>query len=224
MTPADQQPDPPSRVRLPRDERRAMLLRAALETFSEHGYHATAMDDIAERAGVSKPVLYQHFDSKLELYVALAERVRDDIVETVRAALASTSDNDARIAATMAAFFEFVDRPASGYPLVFASDMGREPAVATIIEEARRGCAEAIGQVIQEESDLGGDESQLLAVAITSQVQAVAQHWVESGSPLPRERAMELLMELVWRGIGHVPQSTPVDGATAGSGRVGDAG
>ena len=62
------------RLRLPRDARRVTLLEAALAAFSQNGYHATSMDDIAERAGVSKPVLYQHFDSKLDLYLALAAR------------------------------------------------------------------------------------------------------------------------------------------------------
>ena len=54
------------------------------------GYHAAAMDEIAERAGVSKPVLYQHFPGKLELYLALLDESRDALVDTVRTALGST--------------------------------------------------------------------------------------------------------------------------------------
>ncbi|MGH3575894.1 MAG: TetR/AcrR family transcriptional regulator, partial [Pseudonocardiaceae bacterium] len=61
----------PRGVRMSRDERRAQLLAAATDVFVTNGYHATVMDDIAERAGVSKPVLYQHFPGKLELYLAL---------------------------------------------------------------------------------------------------------------------------------------------------------
>jgi AcrR family transcriptional regulator len=213
---------PPPRVRLPRDERRALLLQAALAAFAEQGYHATAMDDIADRAGVSKPVLYQHFDSKLDLYVALAERVRDDVVETVRAALGSTSENELRIAASLAAFFEFVDRPGSGYPLVLASDMGAEPAVAAILEDVQRGCAEAIGRVIQDETDLGWEQAALLGVAISSQVQAVARHWYETRPPISRQEAIELLLTLVWRGIGHVPQAGgPGDAVSEEQGRAG---
>lgn len=198
---------PAARARLPRDERRALLLEAALAAFSEQGYHTTSMDEIAERAGVSKPVLYQHFDSKLDLYVALAERVRDDIVDTVRTALTSADENDERIAATLAAFFEFVDRPGSGYPLILASDMGGEPSVARILDEVQRDCAAAIGQLIQDQTDLHQEQANLLGMAITAQVQGVARHWYESGSPLPRDEAIELLLGLVWRGVGHVPQS-----------------
>ncbi len=64
MTTTDEQK--PRGGRMPRSARRAQLLDSALEVFVASGYHAAAMDDIAERAGVSKPVLYQHFPGKLE--------------------------------------------------------------------------------------------------------------------------------------------------------------
>ena len=64
--------------RLPRSARRKQLMAAAQEVFVAQGYHAAAMDDIADRAGVSKPVLYQHFPGKLELYLALLDKHADD--------------------------------------------------------------------------------------------------------------------------------------------------
>ena len=207
------QPDPSTggaRTRLPRDERRALLLQAALSAFSEQGYHATAMDDIAERAGVSKPVLYQHFDSKLDLYLALANKVRDDVVGTVEGAMSSTEDNKERISAAVSAYFELIDRPGSGYQLVLASDMGGEPAVAEVIEDVRRRCAEAVGRVLQEETDLEWPECVLLGATIVGQVQAGARHWLESGSDLPREDAVRLVRTVLWRGIGFVPQTGAV--------------
>src|ERR1700710_2805864 len=73
--------------RLPRDERRGQLLIAASEVFVDRGYHAAGMDEIADRAGVSKPVLYQHFSSKLELYLAVLQRHVDNLVSGVRQAL-----------------------------------------------------------------------------------------------------------------------------------------
>ena len=71
----------PRGARMPRRERRAQLLESALEVFVAQGYHAAAMDDIAERAGVSKPVLYQHFPGKLELYLALLDVSCDDVID-----------------------------------------------------------------------------------------------------------------------------------------------
>ncbi|MGH9269747.1 MAG: TetR/AcrR family transcriptional regulator, partial [Ilumatobacteraceae bacterium] len=92
-------------TRLPRSARRAQLLDAALEVFVAQGYHAAAMDEIAERAGVSKPVLYQHFPSKLELYIALLDNSCDELMRGVRAALAAAPDNKERVVATMEAFY-----------------------------------------------------------------------------------------------------------------------
>src|SRR6185503_3455787 len=95
-------------TRLPRSARRKQLLAAAQQVFVAHGYHAAAMDDIADRAGVSKPVLYQHFPGKLELYLALLDSSCDAIIASVRDALKSTEDNKLRVAATMHAFYDYV--------------------------------------------------------------------------------------------------------------------
>src|SRR5579859_968905 len=84
-------------TRLPRPERRRQLLEAALEVFVARGYHAAAMDEIAERAGVSKPVLYQHFPGKQELYLALLDESVERLIESVDAALRSTTDNRQRV-------------------------------------------------------------------------------------------------------------------------------
>src|SRR3954454_11412183 len=67
--------------RMPRTARRAQLLESALEIFVAQVSHAAAMDDIAERAGVSKPVLYQHFPGKLDLYLALLDQSCDTIID-----------------------------------------------------------------------------------------------------------------------------------------------
>src|SRR6476469_3777018 len=79
--------------RLPRDERRGQLLGAASEIFVDRGYHAAGMDEIAERAGVSKPVLYQHFSSKLELYLAVLAQHVENLVSVVALALRTKTNN-----------------------------------------------------------------------------------------------------------------------------------
>ena len=96
-------------TRLPKPARRRQLLGAAREVFVAQGYHAAAMDEIAERAGVSKPVLYQHFPGKLDLYLALLDESVDALAATVRNALASSTDNKQRVTATFTAFFDFVE-------------------------------------------------------------------------------------------------------------------
>src|SRR2546429_2934924 len=115
--------------RMPRSARRKQLLAAAQEVFVANGYHAAAMDDIAERAGVSKPVLYQHFPGKLDLYLALLDESVDTLVETVRDALRSNPDPKQRVAATFGAYFEYVGGKGQAYRLVFQSDLSNEPPV-----------------------------------------------------------------------------------------------
>src|SRR6478672_12037390 len=95
----------PRGQRMPRSERRAQLLDAAQAVFVQSGYHAAAMDEIADRAGVSKPVLYQHFPGKLDLYLALLDKHCETLETLVRRALASTSDNKLRVAASIQAYF-----------------------------------------------------------------------------------------------------------------------
>ena len=134
--------------RMPRNARRAQLLESALEVFVAQGYHAAAMDDIAERAGVSKPVLYQHFPGKLELYLALLDQSCDTIIEASKDALASTDDNKQRVAATMHVFYDYVASAQGAFRLVFESDLTNEPAVRERVDRVTRECAEAIAEVI----------------------------------------------------------------------------
>src|SRR3954451_17035915 len=120
--------------RLPKSARRAQLLEAAQATFVEYGYHSAAMDEIADRAGVSKPVLYQHFPGKLDLYLALLDHHRRLLEQAVRDALASTQDNKQRVCAGGPAYC--VSSAGRGEPFrqIFESDLTNEPAVAERIE------------------------------------------------------------------------------------------
>ena len=140
--------------RLPRLARRAQLLEAAQEVFVANGYHAAAMDDIADRAGVSKPVLYQHFPGKLELYLALLDTSCDAIVASVRDALKSTDDNKQRVAATMHAFYDYVANAQGAFRLVFESDLTNEPAVRERVDRVTHACAEAVSEVISADAGL----------------------------------------------------------------------
>jgi AcrR family transcriptional regulator len=116
--------------RLPRGERRDQLLTTASEVFVDRGYHATGMDEIADRAGVSKPVLYQHFSSKLDLYLAVLGQHGDILVAGVRQALRTTTDNRQRLRAAVQAFFDFIEHDSQGYRLIFENDYVSEQQVA----------------------------------------------------------------------------------------------
>src|SRR5579871_4370328 len=150
-------------VRLPRSARRRQLLAAAQEVFVAQGYHAAAMDEIAERAGVSKPVLYQHFPGKLDLYLALLDQHVDLLGEQVLTALTTTEDNKQRVEACIQAYFDFVDDPGGAFRLVFESDLRNEPAVRQRVERALQVSIDAITDTIARDTGLQPDESALLS-------------------------------------------------------------
>ena len=192
-------------ARLPRSARRRQLLGAAQEVFVAQGYHAAAMDDIADRAGVSKPVLYQHFPGKLDLYLALLEEHAEAMVAAVRDALDSTSDNKQRVAATIEAYFRFVDEDGGAFRLVFESDLTNQSEVRERVEGTTLACAELISEVIREDAGLPKEQSRLLAVGLVGMAQVSARYWLADGGSIPRDAASRLLASLSWRGIGGFP-------------------
>jgi AcrR family transcriptional regulator len=194
-------------ARLPRSARRSQLLGAAQEVFVAQGYHAAAMDEIADRAGVSKPVLYQHFPGKLELYLALLDQHSEELTRAVSTALASTTDNKLRVAATIAAYFEFVDREGEPFRLVFESDLTNDAAVRERVDEVARVCAHAIAEVIREDTGLPAEEAELLGVALAGMAQVTARYWIGSGRRIPRADADRLVAQLSWRGIRGFPKA-----------------
>jgi len=194
-------------ARLPRDERRAQLLVAALEVFTAAGYHSAAMDEIADRANVSKPVLYQHFPSKLDLYLAVLDLHIDSLVFAIQKAIASNRENSSRVAATVEAYFGFIDAEGEAFRLLFESDMNLEPQVRERLNRMTYDCAAAVSAVISIDTGLGKEESMMLAVGIIGTVQTTARHWLDRDGKIDRQRATELVMNLIWRGISGFPKS-----------------
>ncbi|MEO6082203.1 MAG: TetR/AcrR family transcriptional regulator [Umezawaea sp.] len=189
-------------VRLPRTARRAQLLAAAQDVFVTNGYHAAAMDEIAERAGVSKPVLYQHFPGKLELYMALLESHVDELVARVRGAIESSTDNKQRVHAAVAAFYDFVDGEGQAFRMVFESDLRGEPAVAKAVERATQDSVDAITDTITADAGLDEDRARLLATGLVGLSQVTARSWLAADRKVPKDEAVSLISNLAWRGIG----------------------
>ncbi|WP_372500495.1 TetR/AcrR family transcriptional regulator [Mumia quercus] len=193
--------------RLPRSARRAQLLEAAREIFVDNGYHAAAMDDIAERAGVSKPVLYQHFPGKLELYLALLDSACDTVVDAVRDALASTDDNKARVQATIDVFYSYVASDQAAFRLVFESDITNEPEVRRRVDRVNTETASAVAAVIHDDTGLPEVAAELLAVSLVGMAHVGARYWLDQGSALSKDDAVAMVSALSWRGIGGFPRT-----------------
>jgi AcrR family transcriptional regulator len=189
-------------ARLPRTARRAQLLAAAQDIFAANGYHAAAMDEIAERAGVSKPVLYQHFPGKLELYMALLEAHVDELTRRVTGAMESTTDNKVRVRNAVAAYFDFVDEESQAFRLVFESDLRGEPVVHDAVERATEASVRAITDTITADAGLDENRARLLAVGLVGVSQVAARAWLADQRPVPKEEAVALISTLAWKGIG----------------------
>src|SRR5438034_9227657 len=116
---------PRPKRRMQADERRAQLLDVARRVFGSSGYSAS-MDSVAREAGVTKPILYDHFPSKRHLYLALLDADLGALHGRVSAALASPIGNRKRIRASFQAYFDFVDEHAGGFRLLMQESVGSE--------------------------------------------------------------------------------------------------
>jgi AcrR family transcriptional regulator len=184
--------------RLPRGARRLQLLRAAQDVFVAQGFHAAAMDDIADRAGVSKPVLYQHFPGKRELYLALLEEHVSELADRVAEAMGGTDDNRARVDAAVGAYFDFIDAEGEAFRLVFES-----------VDRGTGVCVEAIAEVIAADTGVDPERALLLASGLTGLSETSARWWLPRKGTVSRDEAVGLVSALAWRGISGFPR---VDG------------
>src|SRR2546425_1463591 len=108
-----------ARRRLTKDERRARILDGAARVFAERGYEAASLDEIAEAAGISKPVIYDHFDSKRELHISLLESHQQELLAFMTERVVSGRTSEEQLARGLDAFFEFVEGHPYAWRLVF---------------------------------------------------------------------------------------------------------
>ena len=193
------------RMRAP--ERRAQLLDVARRVFGASGFHAVSMETVAKEAGVTKPILYDHFPSKRDLYIALIDADLAALHDEVRKALAAPTGNRERIRASFKAYFDFVDEHAEGFRLLMQEAVGAEEEFRRRVAQVRDQILAEVGHLIVQESRgrLDRGHSEIVALALIGMVETVAQR--EPGGPRERRReAVDLLVRLAWRGITELDQ------------------
>jgi AcrR family transcriptional regulator len=190
------------------------LLAVAEGMFAEHGYHGASMEQLAEAAGVSKPVLYQHFASKQELYLAVVRAAVEEMEAVVRGALEGTKDNRARIHGAIAAYFDFVQT--SRFQLLFSSGELADAAVRAEVDGAEHRIADEIGTLIATDAGLSQTAANFLASTVRGLAMEGARWWVEH-QEVDRDEAVRLLARLVWRGLGSFTPVPSGDGAGDGA-------
>lgn len=208
------------RQRLRAEQRRAQLLDVAGRLFAEHGFHGLSMEQLAEAAGVSKPVLYQHFPSKRELYLALLHGAVAELEAQIRKALEGTEDNRARVEGAIGAYFDFVEDPRFG--LLLGGAALRDAEVVAVVEEAAERVSEVIGGLIASDAELDADAAQLLATALRGLGTEAARWWQEHPG-LDKQEAVRLLTRLAWRGLGSFGPHTEPGGPPAPAERAAEA-
>ena len=185
-------------------DRRSNIMMAGLEIFSEKGFHATAMDDIAERAGISKPILYQHFASKQDLYLGVMDERVDVLVAQVSNAIESTTGNRARLEAAIACYFRLVDEADHGYRLIFESDFTTNHDVRARVEDVVAQVSRVVGTEVMRQTGMSMGEANILAGGLCGMAQAAAWRWLRLGRPIPIEQAVAQTLNLAWNGLGAV--------------------
>ena len=198
----------PRTTRLPKEQRRRQLLQVALTVFSERGYHGASMEEIADAAGVSKPVLYQHFPGKHELYLALVEdsleRLGADLLQALQNAQAreGITVNRARVEEMLRVYFDFVDHDPQSYRLIFESDLMADPQIGERFEGFHMRVAQAVGSVLGPNTGMSQDAAVMLSRSLTDMVQTGAGYWSRHRDLISREEAQLLVFRLAWGGIG----------------------
>lgn len=182
-------------------ERRQMLMGAALEIFTEKGFHNASMDDVALRAGVSKPIVYQSFASKHELYMGILDHSVEQVIAGINEAIARESDNRKRFEAAIKFYFDQVDEADHGYRLIFESDFTSNPDVRARVDELISQLARILGQVIARETGLTTGEANILAAGLSGMAQAAAWRWINLGRPVSKEKAIIGITYLGWTGL-----------------------
>jgi AcrR family transcriptional regulator len=168
----------------------------ALERFAAGGFHATSMEDIAEAAGVTKPVLYQHFRSKRQLYLELLDDVGGSLMDAIAKATAGADGPRRQVEAGFTAYVRFMsDRP-QAFPLLFGSGARRDPEFADAVRRVEASIAEAVAVLI--EADIDDDHRRTLATAIVGMAEGVLRHAPTGVDP---DVLAARIAELAWAGL-----------------------
>lgn len=185
--------------RLPAARRRQQLLGVASQVFAEGGYHGTSMDEVAEAAGVTKPVVYQHFRSKRELYVEVLNDTAQRLIDVITEAAKGAKTGRAMVEQGMGAYFRFVADNVAAFRLLFGGGPKRDEEFAGVVAGVEDTLAEVVAGLIAADIDL--EHRHVLGYAIVGMAEGACRRWMESPKPVePNELAREV-SELAWAGL-----------------------
>ena len=183
--------------RVPRALRERQLVELAEELFAERGYAGASMDELSRRAGVTKPVVYEHFGSKDGLFRACVDRAIERMAQDIAIAFRSESEPEARLRAGGMAFLRFAKDNRVAWELMSMNGRFADQAASV-----RRSQAELIRQLMVEIAPAGVDQGELEAVAyaVNSAYEGVA-HWMWEHPDVPIDRVADWIVGLLLPGL-----------------------
>jgi AcrR family transcriptional regulator len=196
-------------MRLPAEQRRTQLIAVAVEVFGERGFHATSMDEVAEAAGVTKPVLYQHFPSKRALYRELLDDVDAQLVARLVEATASAANGRERVQQGFAAYFRFVTENRAGFRLLFGASVRSDAEFSVVAERAIERIAELIADLVEIDAPAG--HRRVLAHAIVGMAEATSRRLTNDDAEDDPDRLAGWLAEMAWFGLRGVRAEEPAE-------------
>lgn len=185
-------------------DRRRQILDMALISFSSGGYHNTSMNDIAETLGITKPAVYQYFDSKRALYLELLHDVSHDLILTVTDAIAQATEPRDQTEQGLVAYFTWVADHREAFALLFESSERVDEEFADIVSEFEDRAANAIAPFIA--TNVSPDDQHTFAVGIVGMAETVSRQLLRSGRDFDPERLGRALAELAWGGLRSLGQ------------------
>jgi AcrR family transcriptional regulator len=198
-------------LRLSGPDRRRQLLGAALEIFAAKGFHRASMDEIADAAGVTKPVVYQHFRSKRALFHALVVDIGEQLEQAIRTSTDAAADPRAQAVAGFTAYLRFVSRHPAAFWVLFGSEARRDPEFAEAVDGVEDALAETIAPLIS--AGLDADHRSIVAFALVGMAEGTTRGWLRrlrgrQGLPAEPEalaeeadRVAEWVASLAWSGL-----------------------
>lgn len=187
--------------RLPAARRREQLLAVGRQVFAERGFHGAAMTDVAERAGVTKPVLYQHFDSKRALYGCILADVGDRLRDLVLAAAMAADSPREQVNAGVQAAVEFVAANPYGFQVLLAARSSADSEWRSLAQGWRNSMAQSIAVLIVVDG-MSSAHQEALAYGVVGMVESMMSAWLEADNPaLDAEQLSADLATLAWSGL-----------------------
>jgi AcrR family transcriptional regulator len=192
---------PARRRRMPAALRREALLAAAEEVFARSGYHGASLDDIAQAAGVSKALIYEHFTSKRELHASLVTAHVEEIFRRLEANAQTGTTGEDRLRGGIDAFLSFVEEHREAWRALFRD--AADPEVGDFMERVQAQGTAVIAALISADPETPGDHPQAIemhAAMLSGGVQSLANWWHDH-QDVPRVVLVNRAMEFCWVGI-----------------------